>query len=125
MEAEPRGQDGDRYRGPVVTSYLPLPLEDVVLVQSGAVSLPRDQPAAIWQQRLGILPQIMATLTIALDKRGAPRRSGFRKNHADLEMSCLVGDVGLPVLRPLQETLADIPFDVEFVYVSPVLHLTP
>jgi hypothetical protein len=32
-------------------------------------------------------------------------------------------DVGLPLLCAPQEALADTPFDVEFVYVSLVLHL--
>ena len=67
----------------------------------------------------------MAALAIAFDKCGTPGWSGFGENHVDLEMFCRVSNVGFPIPCALQKALTDIPFDVEFVYVSLVLYLTP
>ncbi len=131
-EAEHRGTEGDSHRGPVAFSFgmkriprLPLPLQDVILIQPGFACLPRDQPAPVRQLYLGALPQVVAALAVAFDQCRAPGRSGFGENHVDLEASCAVRDVSLPVPRSPQKALANIPFDVEFVYVSFVLHFPP
>jgi hypothetical protein len=39
-------------------------------------------------------------------------------------MFCLVLDVGFPLLGLAQETIPDVPLDVEFVHVASILNLT-
>jgi len=67
----------------------------------------------------------VAALAVALNKRGPPGWPGLGEDHVDFEAFCPVRDVGLPITRLFQKALADIPFDVEFVHVSPVLYFTP
>lgn len=104
---------------------LPFPLKNVVLIQPGFVRLPGDLPAAVWQQHLSTLPEVVAGLAIALDKRGGVGWSGLGEDYIDFEVLRWVLDVSLPLLGSSQEALADPPFDVELVYVSFALYFTP
>jgi hypothetical protein len=104
--------------------FLPLPLQDVVLVQPGSVCLPRDLPAPVWQ-RLGPLPQIVAALSVAFNQDSVLRWPGTGEDYVDLEVFRPVRDVRFPLLRLPQEALADPPFDVELIHISLVLNLAP
>lgn len=95
------------------------------LIQPGFVRLPRDLPAAIWQQHLSTLLQVVAELVVALDKCSGVGRAGFREDDVDLEVLGRVLDVGFPLLGSPQKALVDTPFDVELVHISLVLYLTP
>lgn len=109
----------------VKANSLPVPLENIVVIYLGVLGFPSNVIAAI---RLGGHIRLgggLTTMLSALDQAHTVGPSLGWEGHVDLQLIGKMDYVRFPVTCRLQETIVDLPLDIELVDITSVLHFLP
>ena len=91
--------------------------------ESGLVFFPCDLPMPVCRSLYGVAPQVRGFADIVLNQSDIAWRSPLWKDYTHSQSSSPATNIGFPESIRLEKAVLDLPLNIEFIRISPILYI--